>query len=123
MCDGGPVGRGSNSGGGGGGSSSNSNRKNFGYDGQVTQLEDNQRMLQQFSAQCVGLLVPLGEAHVTHKTKEPFDWWGIPDQMLLGGLSCRGTVVFDRAMYPPYVNRKVRGRRATARGFYFSAPR
>ena len=81
--------------------------RNWGYDGQVSELPDNQRMLQSFSVQCFDMLVPLGEVHVTHKTKAPFDWWGIPDQLRYGGLACQGAVVFDRAVHPPYVNRKV----------------
>eukprot|EP00750_Incisomonas_marina_P009899 INCI16175.1.p1 GENE.INCI16175.1~~INCI16175.1.p1 ORF type:complete len:453 (+),score=59.04 INCI16175.1:101-1459(+) len=98
---------------------------NLGYDGQVSELPQNQRMLQKFSAECTALLAPEGEVQITHKTKPPFHWWGIVDQMTLaetgasdqrtthehvisGGaaLTYDGTVLFDRTCYPPYVNRK-----------------
>ena len=84
--------------------------KNMGYDGQVNQLPENQRMLQRFARECFHLLALCGEVHVTHKTKPPFHWWGIANQMTIchdaGCLAYRGCVAFDRTCYPPYVNRK-----------------
>jgi 25S rRNA (uracil2634-N3)-methyltransferase len=79
-----------------------------GADGQVSEIETNKALLRGFFANCAYLLKPLtGELHVTHKTIEPFSWWKIADLAQEEGFELVGTVVFDRYLYPGYVNRKV----------------
>jgi 25S rRNA (uracil2634-N3)-methyltransferase len=79
-----------------------------GADGQVSEIEANKALLRGFFSNCSYLLKPLtGELHVTHKTIEPFSWWKIADLARDEGLEMLGTVVFDRYLYPGYVNRKV----------------
>ena len=60
----------------------------------------------------VPLLAPGGEIHLAHKTKEPFSWWGFPDLVSHTLLTYRGALVFDRAAYQPYANRKARDRKS-----------
>lgn len=79
-----------------------------GADGQVSEIDTNKNLLRGFFSNCSYLLRPLtGELHVTHKTIEPFSWWKIVDLARESGLELLGTVVFDRYLYPGYVNRKV----------------
>lgn len=77
-----------------------------GADGQVSELEQNQLLLRRFFANCLPLLRCHGEVHVTHKTCEPFSWWNIVDLAQESGLRYCGCVVFDRCLYPGYINRK-----------------
>ena len=60
----------------------------------------------------VPLLAPGGELHVAHKTKEPFSWWGFPGLVSHTLLTYRGALVFDRAAYQPYANRKARDKKS-----------
>jgi hypothetical protein len=48
-----------------------------------------------------------GQLHVTHKTIEPFSWWEITQLAEECGLFLYCSIVFDRCLYPGYVNRKV----------------
>ena len=85
----------------------------YGADGQVTELEDNKRLLKLFFSNCEylikkptdGVEFP-GEVHIVHKTVEPFSWWDIVGIASDAGFYCRGTVVFDKYLYPGYVNKK-----------------
>lgn len=77
-----------------------------GKDGQNEEMEDNKIMLQEFFNHVVDLLVPGGEVHLVHKTKPPYNQWNIEDQVSDSGMQLAGAIVFDRAMYPGYVNRK-----------------
>eukprot|EP00941_MAST-03F_sp_MAST-3F-sp1_P004968 g4968.t1 len=87
---------------------------NAGLDGQVEELDANKILLKKFSSSASSLLIekkngdPMeGEVHVTHKTKEPFSWWDIPEQICsTGELNLVQRIIFDRASYPPYRNRK-----------------
>jgi 25S rRNA (uracil2634-N3)-methyltransferase len=84
-----------------------------GADGQVEELEANKSLLKHFFGNCAYLLKEQsvsckgGEVHVTHKTIEPFSWWRIESIAEECGLRCVGRVVFDKYLYPGYVNKKV----------------
>lgn len=92
-------------------------------DGQVQEIEDNKSLLRHFFTNAQAYLRPAGEIHVTHKTIEPFSWWGVPVLGIESGLQFLGEVVFDRCLYPGYVNRKVKHSKsfpcADARTFVF----
>lgn len=66
-------------------------------------IQQNQELIRGFAESAKKLLTDRGELWITHKTKPPFSWWQIPD---LVSLPLRGTIVFDRSAFPPYVNRK-----------------
>ena len=85
-----------------------------GADGQVSELEINRNLLRQFFGNCLYLLDCrstnadewMGEVHITHKTIEPFSWWNIIEIASDSGFSYCGNIVFDKYLYPGYVNRK-----------------
>ena len=79
-----------------------------GADGQSSEMEANKTLVKDFFRSAAQLLSPEGEVHVAHKTIEPFSWWQMPQ---LGresdsGLDLACSLVFDRALFPGYVNRK-----------------
>ena len=75
-------------------------------------IEENKALVRAFVRSAVPLLAPGGEIHVAHKTKEPFSWWGFPGLVSHALLTYRGALVFDRAAYQPYANRKARDRKS-----------
>ena len=75
-------------------------------------IEENKALVRAFVRSAVPLLAPGGELHIAHKTKEPFSWWGFPDLVSHTLLTYRGALVFDRAAYQPYANRKARDRKS-----------
>ena len=75
-------------------------------------IEENKALVRAFVRSAVPLLAPGGEIHLAHKTKEPFSWWGFPDLVSHTLLTYRGALVFDRAAYQPYANRKARDRKS-----------
>jgi hypothetical protein len=88
-----------------------------GKDGQVEELEQNVQLLKKFFENAPLHLTQTGksgEVHVTHKTIEPFNWWNIPaiNANSTSGLVVTGSVVFDRCLYPGYINRKVLHRKS-----------
>ena len=94
-------------------------------DGQVQEIDDNKALLVGFFRNGVSFLREGGEIHVTHKTIEPFSWWGIEQLGRDAGLEFLGSVVFDRCLYPGYINRKVRDKKSfpahDARTFIFAS--
>jgi 25S rRNA (uracil2634-N3)-methyltransferase len=82
-------------------------RAEFGADAQVDDIEENRELIRGFfqSAQRF-LKSEHSEIHVTHKTLEPFCWWNIVEIARECGLRCEGSIVFDRYLYPGYINRK-----------------
>jgi 25S rRNA (uracil2634-N3)-methyltransferase len=76
-------------------------------DGQVAEITMNQRLLSSFFISAQDYLSEGGEIHVTHKTIEPFSWWGLVRLAEDSGLRHVASVAFDRCMYQGYVNRKV----------------
>lgn len=87
-----------------------------GGDAQVADIEENKDLVRRFFISAKLFLrkhnkktdshVCCGEIHVTHKTFEPFCWWDIVSLAADAGLEYRGSFVFDRYLYPGYVNRK-----------------
>lgn len=96
-----------------------------GADGQVSEIDMNISMLRQFFSSVSRLLKntstncdsnsdttsdvktqSLSEVHITHKTMEPFSWWDIVSLAQENGLVYQGSMVFDKYLYPGYVNRK-----------------
>ena len=98
-----------------------------GRDGQNEEMEENKKMLRLFFSRVVDLLIPGGEVHLVHKTKPPYNQWDISEQVGDSGMQLAGAVVFDREMYPGYINRKALVGRGSfpisdARTFIFVAP-
>ncbi|POM79987.1 Hypothetical protein PHPALM_2229 [Phytophthora palmivora] len=78
-----------------------------GEDGQNQEMEINKKLLNDFFAHVAQILTPMGEVHVTHKTKKPFGQWGIENIAKSNMLRHQQSVVFDRCLYPGYSNKKV----------------
>jgi hypothetical protein len=92
-----------------------------GQDGQNQQMHDNQMLVKKFMKECQSFLSPTnGEIQFMHKTKPPYDQWGL-ERIAVEEVSgedvwdsiasaCpfeyKGRVVFDRCLLPPYVPRK-----------------
>jgi hypothetical protein len=77
-----------------------------GADGQAEQLEDNKALIRGFLAAAAQVAAPGAEVHIVHKTREPFSWWAI-DKLAPPAVTYARSVVFDRALYPGYIPRKV----------------
>jgi len=77
-----------------------------GKDGQVNEIERNVKLLESFLRCVVPYLKPAGEIHITHKTFEPFSWWNLAHIAIEQGWEYRGSVIFDKYLYPLYTNRK-----------------
>ena len=79
-----------------------------GADGQSSEMELNKTLVKDFFRSAAQILAPNGEVHVAHKTIEPFCWWKLPSlgKESESGLECVCSMVFDRALFPGYVNRK-----------------
>lgn len=95
-------------------------------DGQVQEIDRNKQLLRDFFANALDFLSVAGEIHVTHKTFQPFSWWGIVELAEQSGLDFLGSIVFDRCLYPGYINRKVKDKKSfplhDARTFVFGLP-
>ena len=79
-----------------------------GADGQSSEMEENKQLIMNFFRSASNFLNTNGEIHIAHKTIEPFCWWNIHK---LGqdsgiGFDCVGSLIFDRMLFPGYVNRK-----------------
>lgn len=85
-------------------------RMENGADGQVDEIETNKELLRKFFLNIQEYLSQSdsfeAEVHITHKTIEPFCWWGIQDIAILCGLEYQCCMVFDKYLYPGYTNRK-----------------
>jgi len=103
-----------------------------GQDGQNQQMHDNQMLVKKFIHECQSFLSPdKGEIQFLHKTKPPYDQWGLEriiavaeEQVTVMATgedgsdtipttiphTCpfeyKGRVAFDRCLLPPYVPRK-----------------
>lgn len=99
-----------------------------GHDGQNSEMEANKQLVRQFCCSAARLVSPQhvnirrvgekrvhngegGEVHITHKTKPPYNHWGIVPLATnaQSGLVWKGAVIFDRCSYRPYINRKALG--------------
>jgi 25S rRNA (uracil2634-N3)-methyltransferase len=96
-------------------------RAENGADAQAVDIENNRMMLRDFFNSVKVLLQPPvtsspfpgsmassppSEVHITHKTQEPFCWWNITELARDCGFHYEGSIVFDRYLYPGYINRK-----------------
>ena len=86
-----------------------------GPDGQAGEVELNKQLMRDFFKNAANnIALNTGEVHIVHKTFEPFSWIDMPAHNEESGgalvLDCR--VVFDRILYPGYVNRKVLHRKS-----------
>ena len=87
-----------------------------GQDGQNEQMKENQMLVKKFVKQCVHYLHPSGEIQFKHKTKPPYDQWGLERVAVEEDgvwsekdpcpLEYKGRVVFDKCLLPPYTPRK-----------------
>ena len=92
-----------------------------GADAQAADIEENKDLVKCFfssakrflrqppsSSMCTAdtQLSFCGEIHITHKTFEPFCWWNIVNLAAESDFCYRGSVIFDRYLYPGYINRK-----------------
>eukprot|EP00428_Durinskia_dybowskii_P078881 CAMPEP_0170362260 /NCGR_PEP_ID=MMETSP0117_2-20130122/4241_1 /TAXON_ID=400756 /ORGANISM="Durinskia baltica, Strain CSIRO CS-38" /LENGTH=397 /DNA_ID=CAMNT_0010616673 /DNA_START=6 /DNA_END=1199 /DNA_ORIENTATION=- len=84
-----------------------------GADGQAKELLANQELLSKFFANVHACLSKhKGEVHISHKTIEPFSWWGIKEIAANNGFDFAYAVAFDKCMYPGYTNRKALDRKS-----------
>jgi 25S rRNA (uracil2634-N3)-methyltransferase len=108
-----------------------------GQDGQNAQMEFNKYLVRKFMVQASTLLHPImGEAHMTHKTKPPYDqWkldqvavepWEVPGQQeskydqndkvnskgLDNSMEYAGRIVFDKCSFWPYTPRKAKDKKS-----------
>lgn len=79
-----------------------------GADGQSSEMEQNKKLVRDFFNSASEFLKENGEIHIAHKTIEPFCWWGISQLGIESGsgFDCVGSLIFDRMLFPGYVNRK-----------------
>jgi hypothetical protein len=77
-----------------------------GADAQDYDIEINKVLIKSFLSNSPPLLSPNGSIHITHKTKAPFGEWGVVDIGKSVGLNFGGAIVFDKSMYPEYINKK-----------------
>ena len=84
-----------------------------GEDGQTAEIVENQALLSRFGCGASKLLNPSGFVHISHKTKAAFKNWGVTKYVCeTSELTPAGAVVFDRCVYPRYINRKARDRKS-----------
>jgi len=85
-----------------------------GLDGQMQHYEENKVLLRDFGWSAAQLLQSRGgRVHVSHKTKAAFGQWALCEQIQAeSGLECLGAFVFDRCLYPGYVNRKAQDKKS-----------
>lgn len=67
-----------------------------GLDGQVSELDQNKQLIRAFFRSAASFLKDDGEIHITHKTVEPFSWWGIESLAEEGEFRCVFKVAFDK---------------------------
>ncbi len=68
-----------------------------GADGQARELRANQELLAKFFNNVRACLTKgTGEVHLSHKTIEPFSWWGIKQIAAENGFEFAYAVVFDK---------------------------
>ena len=90
---------------------------NSGQDGQNDAMEQNKELVRKFVANALPYLHDEGEIHMCHKTKPPYNHWGL-EKVALEGITVdngsdserqfeyKGRVVLDKCVLPPYTPRK-----------------
>jgi len=88
-----------------------------GQDGQNDAMEENKELVRKFVANALPYLHDEGEIHMCHKTKPPYNHWGL-EKVALEGIAAnigsdderhfeyKGRVVLDKCTLPPYTPRK-----------------
>ena len=87
-----------------------------GQDGQNDAMEENKELVRKFVANALPYLHDDGEIHMCHKTKPPYNHWGL-EKVALEGIAANGSdnerqfeykrrVVLDKCTLPPYTPRK-----------------
>ncbi|XP_057841212.2 uncharacterized protein LOC131050913 isoform X2 [Cryptomeria japonica] len=72
-------------------------------------IRKHRHLLQMFFKNGLTMLNKMGEIHVTHKEKDPYDKWKLVEQAENCGLILKESVNFDKADYPGYTNRRGAG--------------
>jgi len=102
-----------------------------GKDGQNEAMEENKELVRQFMISALPFLdEECGEIHMAHKTKPPYNHWGLETVAMEGvqqyfrkgnvkewntgtrKFEFRGKVVFDKCALPPYTPRKALDRKS-----------
>ena len=87
-----------------------------GQDGQNAAMEENKELVRRFVSNSLPFLDRrCGEIHMIHKTKPPYNHWGLEKVALekVGSqFEFKGKIVFDRCNLPPYVPRKALDRKS-----------
>ena len=93
---------------------------NSGQDGQNDAMEENKELVRKFVANALPYLHDEGEIHMCHKTKPPYNHWGL-EKVALEGIAAnnngngsdnerqfeyKGRIVLDKCTLPPYTPRK-----------------
>jgi len=85
-----------------------------GQDGQNDAMEQNKELVRKFVANALPYLHNDGEIHMCHKTKPPYNHWGL-EKVALEGIKTnnnerkfeyKGRIVLDKCTLPPYTPRK-----------------
>ena len=85
-----------------------------GQDGQNDAMEENKELVRKFVANALSYLHDDGEIHMCHKTKPPYNHWGL-EKVALEGITTndnerqfeyKGRIVLDKCTLPPYTPRK-----------------
>ena len=87
-----------------------------GQDGQNAAMEENKELVRRFVSSALPYLDrKCGEIHIMHKTKPPFNHWGLEKVALEGAdpqFDFKGKIVLDRCNLPPYIPRKALDRKS-----------
>mmetsp|Transcript_22782 Transcript_22782/g.56286 ORF Transcript_22782/g.56286 Transcript_22782/m.56286 type:complete len:261 (+) Transcript_22782:401-1183(+) len=77
-----------------------------GQDGQNDAMEKNKDLVRQFVKDAKELLSECGEIHICHKSKPPYNQWGLESVALewlpSNSIIFAGKVILDRFLFPPY---------------------
>ena len=92
-----------------------------GQDGQNDAMEENKELVRKFIVNSLEFLnYSEGEIHIAHKTKPPFNQWGL-EMVALEGIhksgiiedfEYKGRIVLDKCALPPYTPRKALDRKS-----------
>ncbi|KAL9179438.1 hypothetical protein ACHAXT_008728 [Thalassiosira profunda] len=94
-----------------------------GQDGQNSAMEENKELVRKFVANALPYLDErIGEIHMAHKTKPPYNQWGLERVALEGAkqsdgdgrrqFEYKGRIAFDKCTLPPYTPRKALDRKS-----------
>ncbi|XP_059069424.1 heavy metal-associated isoprenylated plant protein 41 [Cryptomeria japonica] len=81
----------------------------FGKENDNKLIKKHRHLLKMFFKNGMAMLNNMGEIHVTHKEKDPYDKWKLVEQAETCGLLFKESVDFNKAEYPGYTNRRGAG--------------